>query len=129
MGFVESVHSGLTKYATFEGRACRSENWWFVLFYVLVGLATLPLDRALGTIRNDVGVVNLLARIALLVPFIAVGVRRMHDVGYSGWWLLTIVPPFFWQFRKGNDGPNEYGPDPLGEKLPSSASTSERRAS
>jgi uncharacterized membrane protein YhaH (DUF805 family) len=115
MTFFESVRSVLTKYATFSGRACRSEYWWFVLFYALVSLVAVPLDRFLGTAAGEVGFFDLVSRIALTVPFIAVGVRRLHDVGWSGWWLLTIVPSTVLAFMKGNDGPNDYGPNPLGE--------------
>ena len=115
MTFLESVRSVLTKCATFSGRACRSEYWWFVLFNVLVGLVALPLDRILGTMAGEVGLFDLLFRIALLVPSVAVAFRRLHDTGRRGWWFLTIVPPIFFVFMKGDDGQNDYGPNPLGE--------------
>jgi uncharacterized membrane protein YhaH (DUF805 family) len=116
MTFFESVRSVLTKYATFSGRACRSEYWWFVLFNVLVGLVAIPLDLIFGTDDSgQSGLIDFLSRIALLVPNIAVTTRRLHDAGWSGWWLFTIVPPFIFVFMKGDGGPNDYGPNPLGE--------------
>ncbi len=88
MTFLEGVRSVLTKYATFSGRACRSEFWWFGLFYALVGVVTTVLDMVLGTYswERDIGAIELFARTALLLPSVAVGIRRLHDVGWSGWW-------------------------------------------
>ncbi len=115
MTFVQSVRSALTKYATFSGRACRSEFWWFSLFNVLVGVVASVLDMVLGTWswEREIGAIEFLARTALLLPSTAVAIRRLHDVGWSGWWLLTIVPPVIMAFIKGNDGQNDYGPSPL----------------
>ncbi len=117
MTFFESIRSALTKYATFSGRACHSEYWWFVLFTVLVDVVTTVLDMVLGTWswEGGIGAIEFLARTALLLPSIAVAIRRLHDAGWSGWWLLTIVPPFFFVFMKGDDGPNDYGQNPLEE--------------
>ncbi len=121
MTFLQSVRSALTKYATFSGRACRSEFWWFGLFSVLVGMVATVLDMVLGTwsAEREIGAIEFLARTALLLPSIAVAIRRLHDVGWSGWWLLTIVLPVFMAFVKGDDGPNDYGSNPLGEVRPS----------
>ena len=120
MTFFQSVRSALTKYATFSGRARRSEYWWFLLFYALVGLVAVPLDLILEIEVGEVGLFDLLSRIAFLVPVTAVSFRRLHDVGRSGWWLLTIVPPIFFALMKGDDGPNDYGPNPVGEVRPGS---------
>ena len=117
MTFFQSVRSALTNYATFSGRARRSEFWWFGLFNVLVGVVASVLDLVLGTPMvgevSESGVIEMLSRLALLLPSTAVAIRRLHDVGWSGWWLLTIVPPLFIAFMKGDDGPNDYGPNPL----------------
>ena len=125
MTFTESVRSALTKYATFSGRACRSEYWWYVLFVFLVDAVSILLDQILGTagefdgsLFGERGIVELLASIALFLPGLGVLIRRLHDAGWSGWWLLTFVPPFlFFVFMKGDDGPNEYGRNPLAEDL------------
>jgi uncharacterized membrane protein YhaH (DUF805 family) len=120
MTFFQSVRSALTKYATFSGRACRSEFWWFLLFSVLVGAVATVFDMVLGTwsSEREIGAIEFLARMALLLPSTAVAIRRLHDVGWSGWWLLTIVLPVFMAFVKGDDGQNDYGPNPLGEVRP-----------
>ncbi len=115
MTFFQSVRSALTKCATFSGRACRSEFWWFVLFYSLVGaVATLLDDIVQGTryFECETRAIELLARTALLLPSTAVAIRRLHDVGWSGWWLLTIVPPVLISLMKGDDGLNDWGPPP-----------------
>ena len=114
MTFVESVRCVLTKYGTLDGRACRSEFWWFFLFLQLVGIVASVLDATLGTVvGNGVGIIDLVSRIALFVPSFAVTVRRLHDAGWSGWWLLTILPPIVFVFLRGDEGSNGFGPDPL----------------
>jgi uncharacterized membrane protein YhaH (DUF805 family) len=89
----------------------------------LVGVVATLLDMVLGTWSSEleIGAIEFLARTALLLPSVAVAIRRLHDVGWSGWWLLTIVPPVFMAFMKGDDGPNDYGPNPLGEARSGSA--------
>ena len=87
MDFVAAVKACLTKYATFGGRASRPEFWWFALFTVVVGLVTSMFSSML----------NALASLALLVPSIAVGTRRLHDIGKSGWLqLLWLIPVIGW---------------------------------
>ena len=114
MPFLKSVRSSLEKFATFSGRASRSEYWWFALFYVLVGIITPQLDLILGTGTGEAGPIEELSEIVLLVPFLAVMIRRIHDTGRSGWWWFTIFPPFVFIFMKGDEGPNLYGPSPPG---------------
>jgi uncharacterized membrane protein YhaH (DUF805 family) len=75
MGFIEAVKTCLQKYATFSGRASRAEFWWFVLFTVIASIA--------GSMFGEV--VNGLVSLALLLPSIAVGARRLHDIGKTGW--------------------------------------------
>lgn len=84
MGFRGSVESALRQYATFGGRAPRAEYWWFYLFTILVGLAASIIDGAAGT-----NLVSPLASLALFLPSLAVGVRRLHDSNLSGWWILA----------------------------------------
>lgn len=108
MGFVEAVKACFAKYATFEGRACRSEYWYWVLFNALVGII-LGWIPYLGTILS----------ILLILPSIAVSVRRLHDIGKSGWWyLLSFIPIIGWFAMiyfcvlDSKPGVNEYGPNP-----------------
>lgn len=84
MGFRGSVESVLRQYATFRGRAPRAEYWWFYLFSVLIGIAASIVDDATGT-----KLLNPLVSLALLLPSLAVGVRRLHDSNLSGWWILA----------------------------------------
>ncbi len=83
MTFQESVKVCLTKYADFQGRASRSEYWWFFLFIVIVSVAASWLSDILC------GLVSL----ALLVPSISAATRRLHDTERSGWWqLISLIP-------------------------------------
>ncbi len=105
IGFVEAVKICLTKYIDFNGRASRPEFWWFFLFSFLVSLLT-------GWIQY----VGALVSLALFLPSIAAGVRRLHDTDRSGWWYLLIFVPLigfivlivFW-CQKGTPGRNRFG--------------------
>ena len=81
MNFGQAISSCLSKYAIFSGRASRSEFWWFFLFQILISLAASMLGDVIG------GLVSL----ALLLPGLAVGTRRLHDIGKSGWWQLILL--------------------------------------
>ena len=81
MDFVQAIKSCLGQYTTFSGRASRSEYWWFFLFQVLVMVAT----GMLGDVINGI------ASLALLLPALAVGARRLHDIGRTGWWQLLLL--------------------------------------
>jgi uncharacterized membrane protein YhaH (DUF805 family) len=85
MTFAESVRTCFSKYVDFNGVASRSEFWWFILFGFIVGVV-------LGAV--SVTVANLFA-LAILLPQLAVGARRLHDVGRSGWWQLLVLIPIF----------------------------------
>lgn len=124
MSFTEAVRSVLTQYATFTGRARRSEFWWFALFYFLVMVVASILDGLLGLSYGGgyFGVFYTLAWLALLLPNIAVTVRRLHDTGRSGWWwLIWLVPLVGWIIlivfcvEDSKPGANQYGPSPKGE--------------
>jgi uncharacterized membrane protein YhaH (DUF805 family) len=97
----------LKKYAVFSGRARRSEYWYFFLFNILIAVALVLLG---ALIHNTI--LNTLYSLAVLIPGIAVGVRRMHDVGKSGWYLLIPIYSLVLACTDGNTGTNEYGQDP-----------------
>ncbi len=78
------------KYATFEGRASRSEYWWFFLFTLLMFLGAGMIDAVLDGSNQATGLV---AALVFLLPSLAVGARRLHDTGKSGWWLLLYIIP------------------------------------
>jgi uncharacterized membrane protein YhaH (DUF805 family) len=124
MGFGEAIRSGFRKYVDFSGRASRSEYWWWVVFAILVGVVAGVLDAVLfpGSRRSGAygGVLQAIAGLALLLPGLAVGVRRLHDTDRSGWWYLIIVIPLIgWIIliiflaSAGTSGVNRFGP-PLG---------------
>ncbi|KFG70191.1 DUF805 domain-containing protein [Microvirga sp. BSC39] len=117
MDFAQAIRTGLNKYATFTGRAQRSEYWYFFLFLMITNIVASVLD---SVIFGDIPVLYLIATLALIIPSIAAGVRRLHDTDKSGWWLLLGFIPlvgaivlivFFCQ--RGTVGPNQFGPDPL----------------
>jgi uncharacterized membrane protein YhaH (DUF805 family) len=80
----------LKKYAVFTGRAPRAEYWWYYLGTVIAGIVLRLVDKALGTQQTLGTILNL----ALLVPWLAVTVRRLHDTDRSGWWLLAFAAGF-----------------------------------
>lgn len=83
MTFFEAIRVCLAKYAHFDGRASRPEFWWFALFVVLVATAGAYVSEAVGSI----------CLIALLLPLLAAGTRRLRDSGRSGWWQLFLLVP------------------------------------
>lgn len=122
MGFQEAVASVFSKYATFSGRAPRSEYWYFALFNLIASIVLTIADSLLGTMSSegDVGLLGGIFSLAILIPGISVGVRRLHDINKSGWWLFIILIPIIgiillivWHCTKGTDGANDYGSDPL----------------
>jgi uncharacterized membrane protein YhaH (DUF805 family) len=101
----------MQKYANFSGRAIRSEYWWFVLAYIIAYLVLAIVDYVLGA-----QLLTAILSLALLIPSIAVGVRRLHDLDKSGWWLLLGLIPIvgliliYWFCQPGTPGANRFGP-------------------
>jgi uncharacterized membrane protein YhaH (DUF805 family) len=115
MPFQDAVKICLSKYVDFKGRARRSEYWWFVLFNVIVGIVAGIIDAIIGT-----QIIGYLASLALLLPNIAVGIRRLHDTSRVGWWILIgIIPIVGWIillifYVQDSHPDNQYGPSPKG---------------
>ncbi|GEO80016.1 DUF805 domain-containing protein [Pararhodospirillum oryzae] len=112
MTFEQALRSCFSQYAHDQGRAGRSEYWWWVLFTIGVALVAGILDEGLGG-----GVFGLLSALALFLPGLAVTIRRLHDIDTSGWWVLIGLIPLvgtvvllLWTVRPGTPGPNRYGP-------------------
>lgn len=115
----------LKKYAVFSGRARRKEYWYFTLFSTLISLALALIDSQLGTFNSEAGTGLLggLYSLAVLIPGIAVSVRRLHDTDHSGWWLFLALVPcigaivlFVFTVTDSTPGTNEYGPSPKGTR-------------
>lgn len=106
----------LEKYATFSGRAARSEYWYFVLFIFLVNILTATID---GIVFSGSPVLYGLFSLIVLIPNFAVAVRRLHDVNRSGWWLLLwltvigVVVLLYWLIKNSDPGDNDYGSNPF----------------
>ncbi|RYH08811.1 DUF805 domain-containing protein [Tropicimonas sp. IMCC6043] len=134
MGFAEAVKTCLSKYVTFSGRAQRSEFWWFVLFAYGFGIVFSIVDLSLfgetttiatdGTAsvssETDFAPFTSIFGLAVVLPYISVSVRRLHDTDRSGWWywlglipLIGVIVLIVWFATKGTAGPNRFGEDPL----------------
>lgn len=106
----------LKKYTVFDGRASRAEYWFFVLFSLLITIGLSIVSFLIGDEKNVIG---LLFSLAVLIPSIAVAIRRLHDTNKSGWWLLISFVPFVGGIvllvlllLGGDSGANNYGPKP-----------------
>src|SRR5579871_228739 len=109
----------LKKYAVFSGRARRKEYWMFALISFLISLVLSVLDSVLGLTRGGIGPLDGLYSLAVLIPGLAVTIRRLHDTNRSGWWLLINVVPLigwiiFLVFLVADSDPceNQNGPNP-----------------
>ncbi len=100
-------------YANFNGRARRKEYWMFIL---LNSIISIPLSYILPlAITPELGLIGTVYSFAVLIPSIAVAVRRMHDVGKSGWYCIIPIYNLILACTEGDKGANEYGPDPKNE--------------
>lgn len=111
----------LRNYFGFSGRARRKEYWMFVLINILIAIALAVVDNVIGTIdaETGLGLLNGIYSLLVLIPGIAVSVRRLHDRDKSGWWMLLVLIPLIgsivlivWFAIDGDTGPNRFGPDP-----------------
>ena len=111
----------LKKYAVFTGRARRKEYWYFVLFNVLISIVLGFIDGVIGTYNPETGfgILGGVYTLAIILPSIAVGLRRLHDTGRSGWWMLIGFVPvigalvlLYFLVQDSKAGENQYGPWP-----------------
>jgi uncharacterized membrane protein YhaH (DUF805 family) len=120
VGFGQAISSGFSNYVNFSDRACRSEYWFWTLFVVIADIVAFGIDAAIG-----MQIVSSLFGLAVLLPGIAVVIRRLHDLDRTGWWIFIWFIPLvgwiillIWFCTRGTDGPNRFGPDPLGGLAP-----------
>ena len=120
MNFFNAIKICFSKYVTFAGRASRSEYWYFYLFFTVGVIITTIIDIII--FPDLVGAFSPLSTVfslALLLPFVAVTARRMHDVNRSGWWqlipltIIGIIPYTYWVTKKSDPQDNNFGPSPL----------------
>lgn len=130
MNMIEAVKSVFSNYTNFSGRARRSEYWWWVLAYVIISFVLGFIEGAvLGTGEANMsmghggfnasfngGILTTIFMLASIIPFLAVAVRRLHDVDRSGWWMLIGFIPLigtlvllYWYVQPGTPGPNRFG--------------------
>jgi uncharacterized membrane protein YhaH (DUF805 family) len=114
--FGQAISSGFSNYINFSDRACRSEFWFWRLFYFLAAMGLIIIERV---VRTHVPV-GLLLELGMFLPSLAMSIRRLHDLDRSGWWYFLVLIPIvgwiillIWDCTKGTDGPNRFGPDPL----------------
>ena len=114
----------LRSYAVFSGRARRKEYWFFLLFTLVFTIVMALIDQVLGTYDEGTGIGLLtgLFEVAMIIPGLAVTVRRLHDTNRRGWWLLLALIPivggiilFVFMVLPGRKGANRFGLDPISE--------------
>lgn len=111
----------LKKYADFSGRARRKEYWLFTLFSIIITIVLTIIDGVTGMLNAElgIGVLSGIYSLAVLIPTIAVTVRRLHDTDRTGWWMLILLIPLIgaivlliFMVLEGTSGDNQYGGDP-----------------
>lgn len=114
MSFSEAVRAGFAHYVRFGGRASRPAFWWWFLFTTLVAIGVTGLD---GTVFEESMLLTLAVWLGLFLPSLSVAMRRLHDTGRSGWWLLISFIPILgfavllvFYLQDGDSADNVYGP-------------------
>lgn len=120
MTFGESIKSCLNGYVKFDGRAPRSEYWWFWLFGAILLLIANAIELSM---LNKHDTLEILVNLAIFLPALSVSVRRLHDLNKSGWWYLIIFIPLIgaivliiWFLMRGTVGTNDFGEDPISQE-------------
>ncbi|MGE0182326.1 MAG: DUF805 domain-containing protein [Parvularculaceae bacterium] len=119
--FKDAFKLGLTNYAQFHGRSSRGAYWWYALWILMISIGLAIIDGILfsGFVRKTGGdgPIQVLFSLGMLLPNIGIGVRRLHDVGRSGWWTLIaftvigILLLLYWAVQPGQRQENVFGPD------------------
>lgn len=116
VGMAEAFRRVFSNYANFNGRANRGEFWWWILANILIGIGLSIIDTAILGADRGVTLLSGLWSLATLIPSLAVGARRLHDIDKSGWWqLIWLIPVvgwillIVWFAQRGEDRPNRFG--------------------
>ena len=121
--FIDTVRN---RYVDFKGRAGRREFWYFTLFYLIIAVILGIIDSLVfGSVSENgtpsAGVLGSIFSLALLLPSLGISIRRLHDIGKSGWWLLIGLVPLIgcivlliFYIKDSQPGTNQYGPNPKG---------------
>ncbi|MEO8328830.1 MAG: DUF805 domain-containing protein [Candidatus Nanopelagicales bacterium] len=119
MTFLQAVRLGFRRAFTVRGRAAISEFWWWMLFVVIVACVSLGLDAVLEWQIRGEGLITTATYFALIIPTTTLAVRRWHDLGHSGWWILMSLVPcvggaaeLVWLSQPGDEATNRFGPPP-----------------
>jgi len=115
------VLKSLKDFIKFNGRSCRAESRYFLIFNIIIGLTAGLIDMIMGfTIEIIPGIPTLIlseiTRGILILPNVSLVIRRLHDINKSGWWMLLfftivgLIPMFYWlYFKEGDQSENNYG--------------------
>ena len=116
MTFIDSVKTCFKKILDIQGRASRSEYWWFALFLFIAGVVTSIIDvMIMGYSSENFGPINAIFSVITFLPGLAVGARRLHDIDRSGWWqllvftIIGIILLVVWFATAGSNKKNRYG--------------------
>jgi uncharacterized membrane protein YhaH (DUF805 family) len=101
-------------YANFNGRARREEFWYYNLAGLIISIILMVIDNVSGLTFGEAqnGILRIVYSLVLFIPGLAVGIRRMHDVGKSGWYSIIPIYNLILACTEGDEGTNEYGSDP-----------------
>jgi uncharacterized membrane protein YhaH (DUF805 family) len=119
MNFPQAIESGFRDYVTFAGRAGRLEYWFWILFILIGNIGAAIVDYAAFGQTAFFSPVSTIFLLVTYLPTVAIGIRRLHDIGRTGWWCLIAftvigcIVLIVWACQKSDAGPNIYGPEPV----------------
>lgn len=115
--FTGALKDGFARYLDFNNRSTRSQFWWWTLWAIIFGVMAGVLDTLIGAGEN--GPISMIVSLGMFLPSLAIAIRRLHDIGRSGWWyLIVLVPVVGWIVllvffcTRSQDTPNQWGPEP-----------------
>lgn len=121
--FTDAIRLGFQHYFDFSGRSTRAEYWWWLLFALLADVILSVVDIMIGTynVQSNGGLLSGLFGLVILIPGLALGARRLHDINKTGWWqlmwlivflVIPLIILLWWAAKPSNVGTNKYGPAP-----------------